>query len=255
MLPIATLVKRIRRMIHDPDSITYDDDEIVDTINNGIRFIRRTIADIRPEMLEADPVTGTLTAGTGRISLSTRPLKILCVRAGDEVKSSTELYYSQKVYHNRNLVFHNTTKIFSREIFTSYKTHAIDESSSMNITGDIDRTGNPEIFYLAGTSINLYPVPQKDTFYHIQLINDISELSITDKSPLPNDFDDLLIEYANIRMSIENEYDVSQDSTVYSTIYQQIMNILHVPPTGIYSCSYWDSPTKPVGGYRRRRTW
>ena len=81
MLPIATLVKRIRRMIHDPDSITYDDDEIVDTINNGIRFIRRTIADIRPEMLEADPVTGTLTAGTGRISLSTRPLKILCVRA------------------------------------------------------------------------------------------------------------------------------------------------------------------------------
>ena len=52
MLPIKAVIHRIRRAVHDDEQrINYSDGEILDVINAGLRMIRRTIADIQPEIL------------------------------------------------------------------------------------------------------------------------------------------------------------------------------------------------------------
>ena len=51
MLSVQTLARRIRTRLHDTDEITYSDEEILDCINCGIRFIRRLIASMRPSLL------------------------------------------------------------------------------------------------------------------------------------------------------------------------------------------------------------
>ena len=51
MLSMRTLIGKIGVKIHDEERITYDDEEILDAINLGLRFVRRTIVDIQPEIL------------------------------------------------------------------------------------------------------------------------------------------------------------------------------------------------------------
>ena len=77
-----------------------------------------------------------------------------------------------------------------------------------------------------------------------------------DDSPLLNEFDDLVIEYAQIRLSVGNEYDVSQDNQIMGSIYSQVIDMLHIPPTGTILDGYWDTPMRYVGyGNHKRRSW
>ena len=256
MLPIKTLVKRIRRVVHDTDAITYDDDDIVWTINQGIRFIRRTIADTRPEKLVAEPVTGTLEPGENVVTLPYRPLQFMYVRAGDEVAKEEEVTGSDKIYHNYNLIYGNKTKICSKQTIVTYRTYQIPEVNMSQVQGDLNRTGAPQSYFLTNdTTLTLYPIPELVTKYEILAIPDIEDLTIDDTTPLLHEFDDLLIEYANFRLLITNEYDVSQDNQAMSNIYSQIVRLLRIPPTGVQVQGYWGRPLDD--GYRpyRRGTW
>ena len=255
MLPIKTLMKRIRRVVHDVDAITYDDDEILDVINQGVRYIRRVIADNKPEMLAGKTVGGMIKAGERSIDMPYRPLLIVYVRAGSEVASSEEVFSSDKIYHNWNLIYHNKTKIFSKETIIKYRTHRIPEGNISEIYGDMSREGTPEVFYLSGDkTVNFYPAPRLDTYYEIMAVEDMDNLTAADTSPLLNEFDDLLVEFANVRLSIENEYDVSADGQIMSTIHSQIVKLLHIPPTGITVQGYWDAPLD-LYGKPFRRVW
>ena len=80
MLSVQTLARRIRQRLHDTDCITYDDENILDCINCGVRFIRRIIARLRPALLMSEKI-GTLAAGIKAIELDTRPTKIISVTA------------------------------------------------------------------------------------------------------------------------------------------------------------------------------
>ena len=81
----------------------------------------------------------------------------------------------------------------------------------------------PKEFYLTGTkTINFFPIPERPTKYTVITVDDIEELSLDDNSLLNTDFDNFLIEYANIRLSIGNEYEVSQEQQVMANIYSQI---------------------------------
>ena len=201
MLSVETLARRIRTRLHDSDCITYEDDEILDCINCGIRFIRRLIASMRPALLLSE-TTGTLAAGENKIILQTRPTKIINVTAGGKALEETEMAFA---------------------IFKDY-----------------ERTGEPEEFYLTGTqTINFYPTPTEPTPYIIRTVDDIAELTWEDNSPLLTEFDDFLVEYATIRLSAGNEYDMTQESQLMANIATQIQQILIPPPVGIITKGYW----------------
>lgn len=61
------------------------------------------------------------------------------------------------------------------------------------------------------------------------------------KSPFPNEFDDMLIEYALIRLSMGNEFDMSQEMSVMSQIVAQLENILRERDTVYVISGYYDS--------------
>lgn len=253
MLPIKTLIKRIRRVVHDTDAITYDDDEILAVINQGVRYIRRIIADNKPEMLTGEVVTGMIKAGERSINLPYRPMLLLYVRVGSEIASSEDTYSSDKIYHNWNLIYHNKTKICSLKTTVKYRTRRIQEANISQIYGDMDREGEPEVYYFTGDkTVNFYPLPRKDTCYDILAVEDMEDLTIDDSTPLLNEYDDLLLEFANVRLSVENEYDVSADSQIMSTIHSQILRLLHIPPTGVTVQGYWGANLEQYGKPSRR---
>lgn len=256
MLPIKTLIKRIRRVVHDTDAITYDDDEILAVVNQGVRSIRRIIADNRPEILAESVIKDMVKAGERSIELPYRPMMLLYVRTGTEVISSEETYQSDKIYHNYNLIYHNKTPIYATKVVnTKYRTRKIQEANLSEIYGDMTREGTPEVYYLTGNkTVNLYPVPKEDTCYEILAVRDFEDLTLEDSTPLANEYDDLLVEFANVRLSVENEYDVSADSQIMSTMQAQIMRILHIPPTGVTVQGYW-GPTMEQYGKPTRRRW
>ena len=169
MIPIKTAIKRIRGAIHDWQHINYSDAEILLVINAGLRFIRRTIADIQLEILVSE--------------------------------------FKGILQHLRN----------------------------KNLQGE-----HAKYFYRVGLkTLKLFPVPKFETAYTVRKIDDFEELTLEDETPLLNDFDDFLIEYATMRLSIDNEYDATQEQQILSAIQSQIAQILSPPPTGTVVRGYW----------------
>lgn len=203
MLSVQTLARRIRQRLHDTDEITYDDENILDCINCGLRFIRRTIAGLRPALLMTEH-KGTLPANVSSIALDIRPIKIVNVTAG---KDDTPLFETEMAFA---------------------------------IHKDISEAGVPTKFYLTGDkTINFYPIPVTSTPYTIRTVDDIVELTWDDNSPLPMEYDDFVVEYAAIRMSLGNEYDMTQENQLMANIVAQISKILTPPPAGLIVKGYW----------------
>lgn len=202
MLSVQTLARRIRARLHDKDEITYDDEDILDCINNGVRFFRRVIANLRPALLMTEH-SGVLPQGVKSITLEVRPTKIVNITAGTPEKYLYETEMASSIYKK-------------------------------------PANGDPEEFFLTGTqTINFYPTPDKATPYTIRTIDDIAELAWEDDSPLLTEFDDLLVEYAAIRLAVGNEFDMTQEVQLLASVVAQIQQILTPPPAGFVMESYW----------------
>ena len=107
---------------------------------------------------------------------------------------------------------------------------------------DKNEEGLPRAFYRTGLRmIHFVPIPDKVTGYTIRYVPDLEELTIDDNSPLLTEFDDFLIEYATIRLSIGNEYDVSQEQVIMGNIISQIRELLFPPPPGVRVRGYWNN--------------
>ncbi|MBQ8698868.1 MAG: hypothetical protein IJ521_07710, partial [Schwartzia sp.] len=91
MLSMQSILSTVRVAVHDTDAITYDDAEIVAVLNAGLRFIRRTIIELQPEIL-SETGAGELAAGESTVLMEKRPAAIVEVTAGDRVKSVKEYY-------------------------------------------------------------------------------------------------------------------------------------------------------------------
>ncbi len=113
MIPIKLAIHRVRGMIHDFQHVNYSDREILDVLNFGLRFIRRTIADIQPELLMSKE-TGILQVGEDEITLKRRPMMIIEMTAGDKIISSVEGFSNKKIFHNHEKICGNKTPICSR---------------------------------------------------------------------------------------------------------------------------------------------
>lgn len=240
MLPLQTISRRIRLKVHDVDEVAYTDDEILDCINCGVRFIRRAIAAIRPSLL-ISVHEGILNAGTKTIELDTRPTKIVHVTAGDQIIKSERNYSSKKVWHNWEKVFGNHDPTHTETITNTYSEKALHRTELAHIVVKRnDTVGMPKEFCLVGEkTIRFFPTPERDVKYTALTIDDVKELSMADNSPLNTEFDDFLVEYAAIRLNVRNEFDMSQESAMMSNIYSQIQQILMPPPSGCVTKGYW----------------
>lgn len=240
MLPLQTISRRIRIKVHDVDEVAYTDDEILDAINCGVRFMRRTIANIRPSLLTSVH-EGILSAGTKTIELDARPTKIIHITAGDRIIKSERNRFSKKIYHNWERIYGNHEPLFVETINNTYVEKALHRTELANIiVKPNEKVGTPKEFCLVGEkTINFFPTPQRDTKYTALTIDDVKELSMSDNSPLNTEFDDFLVEYAAIRLSLRNEFDMTQESQMMSNIYSQIQQILMPPPSGCVTKGYW----------------
>lgn len=250
MLSVQTLARRIRTRLHDTDKITYDDAEILDCINNGVRFIRRTIASIRPALLMSE-TEGILEAGTKSITLEKRPTKIINVTAGDQISKTETFYTGKKIYHDWDKIWHNNRPIYNKQVINTYSEKSLHKTEmAFIVPRKSDYSGTPHEFFLTGSqTINFFPIPNAPTKYTIRTVDDIDELNWEDKSPLNNEFDDFLVEYAAIRLSVGNEYDMTQESQLMANIAAQIQQIIMPPPAGILTQGYWYSCRSKAGGY------
>ena len=126
MLSVQTLARRIRSRLHDKEEITYDNEEILDCINSGVRLIRRVTATMRPALLMTEH-KGVLPKGVKAITLEVRPMKIVNITAGKPEKYLYETEMASSLYKN-------------------------------------EAEGEPEEFFLTGTqTINFYPTPSRET--------------------------------------------------------------------------------------------
>lgn len=107
--------------------------------------------------------------------------------------------------------------------------------------------GRPYGYFISGfNTINFYPFLKDPIDYSITVVSDMQLLTMQDASPFPNDLDDFLYEYAVIRASISNEFDVSQETSIMSTIISQLENVVRNMQrnVGLTVAGYWDAPRK-----------
>lgn len=238
MTPIKDIIKKIRIAIHDEDAINYDERDILNVVNAAMRFIRRTIAEIQPELIMTTSA-GILQAGNDTIKLQHIPIKIVELTAGDKVISSTEHFASKKIRSNFDKVFGNATKIYSRYDTKIFDERPLEETNFQHIRRKVAE-GKPHWFYREGLkNLKVYPKPKKETAYTVRTIDDIEELKLHDSTPFMREFDDFLIEYATIRLSISNEYDMTQEQQIFANIHAQISQLLMPPPAGVMVRGYW----------------
>lgn len=239
MLPMRAVIKRVRAAVHDDEQrINFSDGEILPAVNAGLRIIRRTIADIQPEILMTT-ATGLLEAGQDEIKLKCRPLTIIEVTAGDKVLSKVEGYANKKIFHNHAKICGCPTMIYSRYELKNFAERKLEETNLQHIRERF-LIGQPKCFYRAGMqSLKVHPKPRAQTAFTVRTIDDLKELHFEDETPLLNDFDDFLIEYAAWRLSLGDEFDMTQEQQIIANIHQQIASVLNPPPGGAVVRGYW----------------
>mgnify|MGYP000673099960 FL=1 len=205
MLAVEELIKLVRILVHDEQETGYDDIAILNCLNAGSRFLRRMILQLKPELL-SNVTKGNLNTNENIIELDFIPVKIVDIRI-----------------NGKRIIYKSRADILN-----------------------MDKHGFPYAYFITGLkTINLYPMPDKPINYEILAVEDIKEMTLSDddneKSPFPNEFDDMLIEYALIRLSMGNEFDMSQEMSVMSQIVAQLENILRERDTVYVISGYYDS--------------
>lgn len=229
MLTFQDMIERIRATTHDEQETGYTDDTLVKFLNDGVRFIRRMVFDINADLLVDADLTGELPAGTATVALT----EMTASSDGAEVETAVRLAHVTEVRAGGRLL----APCQRREI------------------DDMTQTGTPTCYYLMGFSnIGFWPVPEVATTYEVVGVRDFVPLTIDDASPLPTELDDFLYEYACLRASMTDEFDMSQETSVMGQIATQIERTLQLlTPPGVQAGSYWDAPQTPQRDYGNRR--
>lgn len=186
MMSVKDMIIRIRSSAHDQQEVGYDDVTLLSYINDGVRFIRRTVMAVYPMLLADMEVSGTVEPAEWKLELP-EPISFLV---------------DMRV-NGRKLKLINPQSL------------------------DNDDKGEPRFYYMQGFNhVCLVPVPDKEYSYSLTAIRDMVLLTLDDSSPFTNDMDDFLYEYVLIRASLTNEFDMSQESTIMSTIVSQITSLV-----------------------------
>ena len=203
MLTVEAILNRVRAAIHDEQKTGYSDATLTSYINDGIRFLRRTVFEINPLLLTDIDLSGTLAAGKGALAVGARLTHVSALRVGGRLLRQID----------------------------------------PNELADLTVQGVPQAYYLQGLdTVRIYPVPKEAMPFHLLGTKDMQLLKKgSDVSPFPNDMDDWLLEYVNIRASMSNEFDIGQETQVMQNIITQVESMLHgLSPHGIQTEGYWN---------------
>lgn len=214
-MTIQDIIDRVRANTHDKDILDYEDTTIIDYVNDGMRFIRRTIMAEDPLQLADTAITGELEAGESTIETEKKLSAVLDVRVD------------------------------------GYKL----EQKTPWLIDNTEKGGTPKAYYVTGFgTVNLWPVPSAVCTYRILGITDMDLLTnATDVFPMMNEMADFVVEYASIRASLTNEFDITQETTIMGSIVSQIEDMLRrYNVKSIQTSGYWESDGNMVHDYGRR---
>lgn len=215
-MTLADIIDRVRTNTHDKDVLEYEDTTITDYINDGIRFVRRTILSIDALQLLDEIVTGTLSAGEAIIQQNMRSSAVLEVRLNGR---------------------------------------RLEKMSPWGIDNAREQ-GSPQGYFVTGFGkINVWPVPAEDMEYRIMAIHDMVLLkNLDDEFPLMNELVDFVVEYACIRASMTNEFDLSQETSIMGTVISQVEDLVRkYNSRGVQAGGYWDTAETAICDYGSRR--
>lgn len=210
MLTAKAIIERVRMNTYDKQETGFTDEMLLGYINDGIRLLRRTILDVNPDLLADYDYITTLKAGENRVNL---------------VESSVNVTLSRVV----------DVRIDGHTVYQEDKRRIVDTT----------KEGEPFCYYMLGQStISVYPVPPEDMNVEVTGVKDQKLLtSIEEKTPLPSDVDDFLIEFVGIRAKMTDEFDLTQENSLFSSIIRQVENYaMNLLPSGITVDGVWDRP-------------
>lgn len=191
-----------RIKINDTNAYRFTDEDMTNIVNEAIRFIRNIFIKEVPDMLVDPAIEGVLESGENSIQLTVQPVQYTDVRCNGKLLHKTSI-------------------------------HSI---------RDLKRTGEPEFFVITGvSSIAVYPIPTQKTDYSIRVITaPVVVQNNDDVMPFPDDFNDSIIEYTAMRLSLIDEYDQSVEIQLLQQIQSNIINKLSIYAVDEHSVRpYW----------------
>lgn len=200
-MSVRDMILRVRTATHDQQEVGYSDMDLLMFINDGLRFARRTIMDIYPMFLVDMELEGELMDGENTI-------------------------YSDR--------------LFSAIVDVRIDGERIGMINPRSIR-NLNEVGKPRQYYTCGfNTIKVWPVPEDYHTYTVLAVGDMEPLRWDDETPIPNEFEDYIYEYVVTRASLTNEFDMSQEANIMSSVVQQITTALRsFMPPGIKPRSYW----------------
>lgn len=202
MLTVKDLIARVRNSIHDEQEAEFTDAVLLGFINDGVSILRRTIMTLNPMLLNEN-IIGTLQPEADTIIFD-KPVSRLVNVTMDKKQ----------------------LRITSKPDIANY-----------------ELTGVPECCYLLGVqTVKLFPVDFQTHSYSIDYIPDMVLLTIDGVSPFLTDIDIVLIEYVVVRASLTDEFDMSAETSVLSTVMAQAEQLIRdLAPMEVQTNGYWDN--------------
>lgn len=185
-MKVKQVIKLVRMKITDEDINRWEDYQIIDVINEAVRFIRNIFIEQQPTMI-AKKVTGFLVEGENTIEFDFAPLKIVDIRCVGKRLHLTSI-------HNID----DTESEGTPKVFIPATTKCIE----------------------------VYPVPDCSYKYAAFIIPPADELAEEDELPFPEDYSDNVIEYTAMRLSLIDEFNQSTETALISQIQSNVSHKL-----------------------------
>lgn len=200
---VSTLTSNIRVSLADVEGHRFSDSDILSVLNRAYRKVYGVFAHDRPELIKT-VVSGTTAPGTASIALDSGS-------------------------------FHRVLSLHVDE------TPLRDVGQAPEGGFESSDTGFPQGFYLSGwDEVTLVPKPDGAYPYRLAYVARPSALSSGSSTPWPDDFDDLMEEYAVMRLGVIDEGDPSAEAQFLADLEQRCRTLLSdLGPSGDTVLPYW----------------
>lgn len=179
MTTVAEIIRQVRRNISDMDKVGYDDEELLQWVNEGNGYIRKLVEQYKPNLLYRRET------GEGKtINLADVPMKIHRITV-----------------ENRDLQY-------------------------MPTLPTVTQKGSPYSYYRIGNEVALFPEPDEPVKWTVIYVPPQPLYTLDGVVEWVHDFDYVLIEYATIRAQYRNEFMMTQEEQIMSTLTQQLVAML-----------------------------
>lgn len=187
-MTIKTIINNIRLRINDEDRYRWSDETVLVIVNEAVRFIRNIFMEEMPMMVAETPITGTLAKGENVVEMPYDVIKYVDVRFGGKVLHSESIHY----------------------------------------IADTEQEGVPSVFVpITKRVFSIYPIPQEDTRYQVIAVGASVDLTEDDELPFQSDYQDCVIEYVAMRLSMVDEFDQSVETQLLNEIREHIRRKLN----------------------------